>query len=59
MWGCFLEAGTERLGRVEGKLNGADKRYILNENRSRALRTSDWAEDSLFNRTITLSTKPR
>ena len=32
LWGCFSAAGTGRLARVEGKLNGAKYRDILNEN---------------------------
>ncbi len=32
LWGCFSAAGTGRLIRVEGKLNGAKYRDILNEN---------------------------
>ncbi len=32
VWGCFSTAGTGRLVRVEGKLNGALYRDILNEN---------------------------
>ena len=32
LWGCFSAAGTGRLVRVEGKLNGAKYRDTLNEN---------------------------
>ena len=32
MWGCFSAAGTGRLVRIEGKLNGAKYREILDEN---------------------------
>ena len=32
LWGCFSAAGTGGLVRVEGKLNGAKYRDILNEN---------------------------
>ncbi len=32
LWGCFSEAGTGRLVRDVGKLNGAKYRDILNEN---------------------------
>ena len=32
LWGCFSEAGTERLVRIEGKMNGAKYREILDEN---------------------------
>ena len=31
-WECFLAAGTGRLVRIEGKMNGAKYREILNEN---------------------------
>ena len=51
LWGCFSEAGTGRLVRIEGKINGAKYREILDENWSRALRTSDWGEGLPFNRT--------
>ena len=30
LWGCFLAAGTGRLVRIKGKMNGA--KYILDEN---------------------------
>ena len=33
LWGCFSVAGTRRLVRIEGKMNGAKYREILNENR--------------------------
>ena len=32
LWGCFLEAGTGRLVRIEGKMNGAKYREIIEEN---------------------------
>jgi len=32
LWGCFSAAGTERLVRFEGKMNGAKYREILDEN---------------------------
>jgi hypothetical protein len=32
LWGCFLAAGTARLVRIEGKMNGARYREILDEN---------------------------
>ena len=31
-WGCFSEAGTGRLVRIEGKMNGAKYRENLDEN---------------------------
>ena len=56
LWGCFSAAGTGRLVRIEGKMNGAKCREMLDEN---VLRTSDWGEGSPSNRTTTLSTQPR
>ncbi|KAK6302240.1 hypothetical protein J4Q44_G00265950 [Coregonus suidteri] len=53
LWGCFSAAG------IEGKMNGAKYREILDENLSRAFRTSDWGQGSPSNRTTTLSTQPR
>ena len=32
LWGCYSEAGTGRLVRIEGKMNGGKNREILNEN---------------------------
>ena len=32
LWGCFSVAGTGRLVRIEGQINGAKYREILNEN---------------------------
>ena len=32
LWGCFSVAGTRRLVRIEGKMNGAKYREILDEN---------------------------
>jgi hypothetical protein len=32
LWGCFSAAGTVRLVRIEGKMNGAKYREILDEN---------------------------
>jgi hypothetical protein len=31
-WACFSAAGTERLARIEGKMNGAKYRDTLDEN---------------------------
>ena len=33
LWGCFSAAGTARLVRIEGKMNGAKYREILNLNK--------------------------
>uniref|UniRef100_A0AAZ3RTG3 Transposase Tc1-like domain-containing protein n=1 Tax=Oncorhynchus tshawytscha TaxID=74940 RepID=A0AAZ3RTG3_ONCTS len=57
--GCFSAAGTRRLVRIERKMNGAKYKEILGENCSRALRTSDWGDDSPSNRTTTQSTQSR
>ena len=32
LWGCFSVAGSGRLVRIEGKMNGAKYREILDEN---------------------------
>uniref|UniRef100_A0AAZ3SNY7 Transposase n=1 Tax=Oncorhynchus tshawytscha TaxID=74940 RepID=A0AAZ3SNY7_ONCTS len=32
LWGCFSTAGIGRLVRIEGKMNGAKYREILDEN---------------------------
>ena len=32
VWGCFSAAGTRRLVRIEGKINEAKYRKILDEN---------------------------
>uniref|UniRef100_A0A4W5JLA6 Tc1-like transposase DDE domain-containing protein n=1 Tax=Hucho hucho TaxID=62062 RepID=A0A4W5JLA6_9TELE len=32
LWGCFLAAGSGRLVRIEGKMNGERYREILDEN---------------------------
>jgi hypothetical protein len=32
LWGCFSTAGTGRRVRIEGKMNGAKYREILDEN---------------------------
>uniref|UniRef100_A0AAZ3SSX5 Transposase n=1 Tax=Oncorhynchus tshawytscha TaxID=74940 RepID=A0AAZ3SSX5_ONCTS len=56
LWVCFSAAGTGRLGRIKGKMNGAKYREILDENLPR---TSDWGEGSHSNRTTTLSAQSR
>ncbi len=57
LWGCFSAAGTGRLFAIEGKINAAKYRDILDENFSRVLRTSDWAEGLPSNKTMTLGTQ--
>uniref|UniRef100_A0AAZ3Q0C2 Transposable element Tc1 transposase n=1 Tax=Oncorhynchus tshawytscha TaxID=74940 RepID=A0AAZ3Q0C2_ONCTS len=32
LWGCFSAAGTGRLVRIEGKMNGTKHREMLDEN---------------------------
>jgi hypothetical protein len=32
LWGCFSAAGTGRLVRIKGKMNGAKYREIIDEN---------------------------
>uniref|UniRef100_A0AAZ3PQJ7 Transposase Tc1-like domain-containing protein n=1 Tax=Oncorhynchus tshawytscha TaxID=74940 RepID=A0AAZ3PQJ7_ONCTS len=59
LWGLFSTAGTGRLVRIEGKMNRANYREILDETCSGALRTSDWGEGSPSNRTTTVSTQLR
>jgi hypothetical protein len=56
LWGCFSVAGTGRLVRIKGKMNGAKYREIFYEN---LLRTSVWGEGLHSNRTMTISTQPR
>ncbi|KAM7413839.1 hypothetical protein PAMA_018907 [Pampus argenteus] len=57
LWGCFSAAGTRRLVAIEAKMNAAKYRDILEKKTSsRVLRTSDWAEGSPSNKTMTLST---
>ena len=41
LWGCFSVAGTGRLVRIKGKMNGEKYREILMKTCSRVLRTSD------------------
>jgi len=53
MWGCFSAAGTGRLVAIEGKMNAAKYRDILDKN----LFQSALAEGSPFNKTMTLSTQ--
>jgi hypothetical protein len=58
LWGCFSAAGTKRLFRIKGKMNGAKYREILDENllqRAQDLRlhtaktTHEWLRDKSLN----------
>uniref|UniRef100_A0A9J7ZI68 Uncharacterized protein n=1 Tax=Cyprinus carpio carpio TaxID=630221 RepID=A0A9J7ZI68_CYPCA len=57
LWGCFSAAGTGRLVAIKRKMNAAKYRDILDKTFSRVLRTSDWAEGSPSNKTMTVSTQ--
>ena len=59
LWGCFSLARTGSLVGIEGKMNRAKYREILDENLLQSLRTSDWGEVLPSNRTTTLNTHPR
>jgi hypothetical protein len=52
-------AGTERLVKIEGMMNGAEYREILDENLLQSAQDLRLGEGSSFNRTTTLSTQPR
>jgi hypothetical protein len=56
LWGCFSEAGTGRLFRIEGKMNGAKYREIIDESLLQS--ALDWGEGSPSSRTTTLITQP-
>ncbi|KAL0151087.1 hypothetical protein M9458_053600, partial [Cirrhinus mrigala] len=49
--GCFSVAGTERLVRIEGKMNAAMSRDILDENLLQSALDFRLGDDSSFNRT--------
>ena len=59
LWGCFSAAGNGRLVRIEGKMNGAKYREILDENLLKSTQDLTVGEGSPSNRTTTLSTQPR
>jgi hypothetical protein len=48
LWGCFSVAGTGRLVRIEGKMNGQNTERYLMKTCSRVLRTSDWGQRNTF-----------
>ena len=60
LWGCFSASGTGRLVRIEGKINGAKYREILDENllqnaqqdndlKHKAKTTQKWLRDKSLN----------
>ena len=51
LWGCFPVAG--RLVRIEGNINGAKYREILDENLLQSTKALDWGEGSPSNRPTT------
>ncbi len=57
LWGCFLAAGTGRLVAIEGKMNAAKYRDILDETSPECSGPSDWAEGLPSNKTMTLGTQ--
>jgi hypothetical protein len=59
LWGCFSAAGTGRLVRIEGKMNGAKYRDLWWKPSQEHSGLQDWGKGSLSNRTTTLSTQPR
>ena len=59
LWGCFSASGTGRLLRIEGKINRAKYREILDENLLQSAQDLRLGECSPSNRTTTLSTQPR
>jgi hypothetical protein len=52
LWGCFSVAGTEKLVRIEAKMNGAKYREILDENLLH--RAQDLGRRSTFQQDINL-----
>uniref|UniRef100_A0AAZ3SFP7 Uncharacterized protein n=1 Tax=Oncorhynchus tshawytscha TaxID=74940 RepID=A0AAZ3SFP7_ONCTS len=59
LWGCFSAAAPGRLVRIEGKMNGAKYREILDENLLQSAQDIRLREGSPSNGTITLYTQPR
>uniref|UniRef100_A0AAZ3R1F8 Transposable element Tc1 transposase n=1 Tax=Oncorhynchus tshawytscha TaxID=74940 RepID=A0AAZ3R1F8_ONCTS len=59
LWGCFSASGTGRLVRIEGNMNRAKYREILDENLLQSAQDLRLGEGSPSNRTTTLSTQPR
>ena len=59
LWGCFSAAGTGRLVKIEGKMNGVKYREIVDENLLQSTQDFNRVEGSPSNRTMTLNTQPR
>ncbi len=58
LWGCFSAAGTGRLVAIEGKMNAAKYRDILNENLLQSAQDLRLGPEGLpSNKTMTLSTQ--
>jgi hypothetical protein len=55
----YNAAGTGRLVRIEGKMNGAKYREILDENLLQSAQDLRLGRRLTFNRITTLSTQPR
>ena len=59
LWGCFSAAGTGRVVRIEGKINGVKYREILDENLLQSVQDLRLGGEGLpSNMTTTLSTQP-
>ena len=59
LWGCFSAARTGRLVRIEGKMNAAKYREILDENLLQSAQDLRLGECSPSSKTTNLSTQPR
>ena len=59
LWGCFSEAGTRIIVRIEEKMNRAKYREILDENLLQVTQDLRLGERTPSNSTTTLSTQPK
>ena len=57
-WGCFSSAETGKLVRVDGKMDGAKYRTILEENPLESAKDLRLGGGSPFSRTTTLNIQP-
>ncbi len=57
LWGCFSAAETGQLVAIEGKMNAAKYRDILDENLLQSAQDLRLGEDLTSNKTMTLSTQ--